>query len=236
MGERPLGGHSGGEPSNSRQERERASPSSPYESEGHHDGQRATSPQGAPQSSHQYAHQQAAFQQRPEAFNMSSMSSALPDGQFQNYGQRFPLVSPPVNMYQGQNIQQFPTAQNPNQSAQVAYSMPYQAQYQGQYGSTQSHAQSSSQTGHMPQNQFFQAQGSMGQQQMAPQYYVQNQYGVQGSIYLGMQNAMPYGARSGGLQHADTRFLAHQRANEQHLTIDSGFGASGRPTSSEILG
>lgn len=191
---------------------------SPSQSDPREDGQPGADPRGrySQQSNlqigyaqgQQYPPQQQPSQTRPEAFNLGSLNTALPDPSYQNYGplpQRYaPAPSPSGPVYQMQNNTQYAAYHIPN-PANVPY--PYQAQYQGGYVTSSAGSQAA--IGKQPYHQGFVQQ----QQPFGSPYYIQpSQYSHPNQIYPGMHQPAQYGVR--GNRSGENRIPPQQRTND----------------------
>lgn len=162
----------------------------------------------------QYAPHYQTLQTRPDSFNLSQLSTALPDSSYQNYGQvpqRFPSGAGPSGIiYPTQNNSHYATLQAMSPST-AQY--PYQAPFQGAY--ITANQQPVAGMG----NQFYH-QGYIGRQQQHGPYIIQqNQFPLHNQAYSGMQQPAPWGPR--GSVSDESRTTLQQRLGEGQKGSDS---------------
>ncbi len=169
------------------------------------------------QSSSQGSHQ-LGLQGRMDSFNMANIGSALPEMQYQNYGQiplqRYPQAS--TIMYQPQNMAQFGSPNTINQNLRTGhYNMPFAHQYQGFYTPDNAQLPQGNPSSINTSSQFYQGHNFIAQhpqQQMGTPYFVPGQYGPQTPVYMGNSSPVQYGFQ-GGLV-ADTRNTIQPRETD----------------------
>jgi hypothetical protein len=161
--------------------------------------QQSTSQTGYVQGQQYPSHYQPVHA-RPESFNLSQLTTALPDVSYQNYGhlqQRYPSTSPSGLAYQTQNSPQYAA---PHGMSPTNAPYPFQAQY---YVASNQPPQPG--MGNQLYHQDFQAQ-----QHGSPYFIQPNQY-LHSPTYPGVQQQAQYASR-GGIRE-DNRHLLQQRAS-----------------------
>lgn len=186
--------------------------------------QETLSQQNVPQTGYVQGHGQQypshyhPAQTRPDPYNLSQLTTALPDTSYQNYGQRFP--SAPGSSGLGYPTQHSPQyAPQPMASSNAPY--PYQTPFQGVYVA-----------GNPPAvagmgNQFYH-QGYIRTQQQ-PYMMQPNQFPLHSPVFPGMQHPSQYGSR--GSISEESRGAGQQRTGGEQGGSDS----IGKPNSHNQL-
>ncbi|CZS94402.1 uncharacterized protein RAG0_04411 [Rhynchosporium agropyri] len=183
----------------------------------------------------QFQNAQQFSQAQSDSFGLTSLSNALPDAAYQNYGnaatQRYVAgqsLSP--LMYQYQNVPQFTNQQNMGHTfPSMPYNMAYQQQFQGMYGHGQTQRSQISQPMLSAGNQFYQGQGFVGQpHQMSPAFMVHNSQYAQGQVYSMSSTSGPFSPRGGF--NGDNRLPGQSRSGD-HLNGSLVGGVPGKASS-----